>query len=286
MKRLLLIVFALFLASCSPEKFIDENNHIHSLAFDPTEPGVMYIATHYYLEKMNLETGAKEQIGEYGQDYMGFVIASDGTFYSSGHSLDVPNVGIRKSTDKGKTWTTLAYEEVDFHDITVSYANPKMIYAWSTPPEPFLTVSRNGGESWEKVVPQGLPGEIISLAANHRNNTIVYAGTLYGLFVSEDEGKNWKKEESVGTVPVISIAAYPISEHELTIATPEVVMRSLKERTIWKNLEFQQKEEIMVFLIVYPTLIGPHGVYGVTKHGKIYHHEERYGGQDWNEILR
>ena len=136
------LFLSFFISSCAPgnsqggisgEKIVEDKNHIHALAFDLTQPGVMYVATHYYLEKIDLQTGRREQLGKYGDDYMGFVIAGDGMFYASGHSPQVANVGIRKSADKGKTWETLAYEGYDFHDMTVSSATDiQNVYAWST----------------------------------------------------------------------------------------------------------------------------------------------------------
>ncbi len=280
---LLAMASLIFLFSCSPKtsfSLVEEGNHIHSLAFDPTEGEIMYLATHYYLEKINLKTGEKQRFGQ-GQDYMGFVITSDGTFYASGHSPEVPNVGIRKSTDKGKTWTTLAYEGVDFHDMAISYANPKVIYAWSTPPEEFLTFSRDGGETWERISEMnGLQGSIFALEADEQQPEKLYAGTLFGLFISEDGGKNWVAEDSLKSVPIVALVDDPLQEGKLTVATADKILQTVDEGKTWQGIaeEFDQKKEVILF---FTTDQKTGKVYGVSKHSKVYVFEEG----KWSEFL-
>lgn len=284
-----LSIFLLLLFSCSPKtsfSLVEEGNHIHSLTFDPTEEGVMYIATHHYLEKINLETKQRERIGRSGDDFMGFVIASDGTFYASGHSPQVANVGIRKSTDKGKTWTTLAYEGVDFHDMAISYANPKVIYAWSTPPEEFLTVSRDGGETWERVSEmQEIKGNIFALEADEQQPEKLYAGTLFGLFISEDGGKNWVAEDSLKSVPIVALADDPLQEGKLTVATADKILQTVDGGKTWQDItgNFNQKEEMFIFLA---TDLATEKVYGVTKHSKVYVFEKENSEEEkeWKDF--
>ena len=293
MKWLGFIAVLFFVLSCAPSpEIIEEGNHIHALAFDPTEPGAMYVATHHYLEKWDLGTGKKERLGN--DDYMGFVIASDGTFYSSGHSLAVSNVGIRKSSDKGRTWQTVAYEGIDFHDMVVDYYDPKQIYAWSTPPDSFLAAYNQWTDQWQNITPLGLPGEILSLAAEQVSSedverdqwalTTVYAGTLYGLFFSVDGGRTWKQDTTLENVPVIAIADTLAVDGVLTVATPDHILQKIekneggKRERAWQDItaNFNQKKEGITFL----TTADRVAVYGVTKHSKIY----RYLEGNWEEV--
>lgn len=283
MKKILILVvssfllFSALLTSCSFQKNSEKNNHIHTIVFDPTEENTFYLATHYYLEKHF--QGKKEQVGSYGDDLMGFVIASDGSFYASGHSPSVNNVGIRKSTDKGKTWQTLAYEGLDFHEISMSYATPLVIYAWSTPPREFLTISRDGGKTWQEVKTEGLKGTVFSLTADHQLPTRIYAGTLYGLFVSNNEGKNWQEVPALKNNPVIAIADAPTIEGTLYVATQQGVFVTKNEGIFWEKLN--NGLEDITENILGGLAINPHSeeIYGITKHSTIY----RYEGELWKE---
>src|SRR3989338_1861097 len=143
---MVMLIVGVLLFSCSPA--IEKENHIHSLAFDPTEEGTLYKATHYYIEKE--KNGQRERVGV-DNDYMGFVIAGDGTFYSSGHSAPIPNVGIRRSTDQGNSWQVIAYKGMDFHDIAISYADPSIIYAYSSGGVLIFIVSKDQGKTWMEI---------------------------------------------------------------------------------------------------------------------------------------
>ena len=273
MKLILIFVstfLLLFLTSCTLSEE-NEENHIHSIAFDTTEPGILYSATHFYIEKINLETGEKERFGK--DDYMGFVITADGTFYSSGHSEAIGNVGIRKSTDKGRSWEILSYRGRDFHDMAVSYSDNNKVYAWSTPPEVFLTKSNDGGKTWTN---EGntLEMDVFALAADHQQSNRLYAGTLYGLFVSEDEGKTWNK--FTFDTPITAVVDDPINENKITVAIPDKGILQTINGKDWISLNYPG-EEAVVFLTVEPS---SGDIYLVNEHNAIF----SYNGK-WNKIL-
>ncbi len=294
---LILLSFLFLSTSCSvkenfsekeqSESLIEEENHIHTIAFDPSQAGVMYLATHYYLKKVNMENKEEEEIGKYGNDYMGFLITSNGKFYSSGHSKEIPNVGIRVSQDKGKSWQTLAYEGYDFHEMATSYADPQTLYALSTPPEEFLAISKDGGVTWKGLYDnedneemQGLRGSIFALEADKQKPERLYAGTLFGLFISENGGKNWTSEKTLQNIPIIAITDHPLDESKIILATPDQILQSRDGGNTWQEITFafNQKEELIVFLSSDPAT---GKIYGVTKHSKIYVFEE---GKEWEEF--
>ena len=267
-----IIVFLLILG-CQPR--VEEENHFHSLAFDQTTSGELYIATHHFLERHQ-----DQEIIRLGRDdYMGFVISKDGTFYSSGHSSRVPNVGIRKSMDKGKTWQTLAYEGFDFHDMTVTYANPDIIYAWSTPPEELLVVSKDAGQTWNEIETY-FQQDLYSLAADHQQENKLYAGSLLGLFVSEDYGITWKERENVRNTTILSIADDPITTGTTYLSTfSRGILRTVDDGNTWEEINEglpASKENPLLFLTVDPTT---GEVWGFTR----YHEFFRYDGQ-WNKM--
>lgn len=274
---LIITLLSIALISCQPLEKKENQNHIHSVAFDPTEEGVLYLGTHYFLEKY---TGTqKEQIGRYGDDFMGFVIAQDGSFYSSGHSPTVRNVGIRKSTDKGQTWTTLAYEGLDFHDMASSYADPNVVYAWSTPP-PFLTISTDGGKTWNEKG-NTLGKDLYALAADHQNAAILYAGTLFGLFISEDQGKMWQEVLPLVNYPILAVADDPKKEGVTYVSTyNNGILKTTDNGITWSEMNNglpRGKENAVGILTVNPHNASE--VWGATAHGQIY----QYGGSLWEK---
>lgn len=266
------------LLSCSPPQQEPEN-HLHSLAFDPTEPGVLYLATHYYLEKY--ENGKREQIGIYGDDFMGFSIAKDGSFYSSGHSPVIPSVGIRKSTDGGKSWQIIRYEGLDFHDLAVSYANPKIMYAWSTPPENMLVRSKDAGKTWEEV-DTDFRQSLFALAADHQQENKLYAGTLSGLFISEDYGKTWREKAELKNTAIFAIADDSKNAGVMYLSTHNRgILRTTDGGDSWREINRglpAVEGNPLIFLTVNP--YNAVEIFGFTKHSEIF----KYDGTEWEEI--
>lgn len=259
---LLVVAFLLTFAIREQNSMVEEN-HIHVIAYDPTDPSSLYIATHYVLERKGAES--KEQVGERGDDFMGLVIALDGTFYSSGHLPTGENVGIRKSADKGKTWEILAYEGEDFHNMAISYATSSVVYAWSTPPTEFLTMTHDAGKHWQ-IVSTPFNRSIFALAADHQNSSILYAGAVSGLYVSFDSGMSWNATSVKG--PVVAIADDAINGGVMYVSQQNGVFRSRDDAKTWESFnEGLSNNDIVVFLAV-----NPHNsdVVALTKHGRVY----------------
>lgn len=273
---ILMITVSLLLLSCSPSK-IEEDNHIHTLVFDPTDAGTFYLATHFYLEKHT--ANSIEIVGPNGEDYMGLVISKDGEFYSSGHSPKIANVGIRKSVDKGNTWQILEYEGLDFHDMTVSYANPSLIYAWSTPPSELLVISKDSGKSWEEIGTE-FQQSLFALAADHQQENRLYAGALSGLFISENYGGTWERKDELKNITILAIADDLLQAGKIYLSTYQKgVLVTEDEGETWKelNLGLDFSEDPLLTLAVDPFL---GKIYGVTKHNLIY----RYDGVSWEIV--
>jgi len=120
--------------------------------------------------------------------------------------------GLYKSTDAGKTWHKILYvnDETGCADIIVHPTKPNIILAsfWQFRRKPFafssggpgsgLFKSLDGGKTWNKII-AGLPagdfGRIV-LTLNPAKPSQILAiveAKAAALFVSDDEGDNWKK---------------------------------------------------------------------------------------------
>lgn len=193
------IVFALVLsaAACGggagPEEAATAFVHIHGLGVDPSDPDGLWVATH-----RGLIQGTKDGNWTYASrdrnDHMGFTLdPGTGTLFRSGHPEEGGTLGVEASTD-GENWRRLAdvaSPPVDFHAMTVSFADPKAMYGWDSGGRGLFR-SPDGGNRWEQISPRGLPDQIFALAAPGAAG-VVLAGTPAGLFRSDDAAASWRK---------------------------------------------------------------------------------------------
>jgi len=151
----------------------------------------LYLATHQGLFKKSSDSGWIP-VGSDRSDFMGFTIGNrEGVMYSSGHPPSMGgNLGFRKSTDSGVTWQTISpvtNSPVDFHAMTASAADANIIYG-SPGGGSSLYMTADEGRTWKTV---SIPDRIISLAAHPSDRNVVFAGTVSGLFSSNNQGKEW-----------------------------------------------------------------------------------------------
>ncbi|HEX2136749.1 MAG TPA: exo-alpha-sialidase [Microvirga sp.] len=183
---------------------LPRHTHIHGLAVDRQDPSKLLIATHHGLFRAGPD-GTAERISEV-QDFMGFNPhpRDPDTLYASGHPRTGGNLGFIASTDRGHTWRQIspgANGPVDFHQMTVSPADPNTIYgAYGG-----LQISRDGGKTWKLVGPT--PDKLIDLAASAKSAGTLYAATEAGLLISTDAGTTWTP--LLGGAPVSLVEVTP-----------------------------------------------------------------------------
>lgn len=152
----------------------------------------LYLATHQGLFKKNVDSGWMP-VGSDRSDLMGFSIgSSEGVMYSSGHPPSMGgNLGFRKSIDSGVTWQTISpvtNPPVDFHAMTASKADENVLYG-SPGSGSSLYMTSDEGRTWKTI---SVPDRIISLAAHPSDRNVAFAGTVSGLFSSNNQGNDWK----------------------------------------------------------------------------------------------
>lgn len=176
-------------ASGAEEMPLTELSHIHGIGFDASEPGSILLATHYGVYRASPD-GVAETVSTDANDYMGFSPdPGDRTrLLASGHPAQGGDMGVIISTDGGVTWQKIAdgvEGPVDFHAMTISRADPKVIYGLHGG----VQVSRDGGITWN-MAGRG-PDRVIDLAASPADPDMVYAATVGGLMRSDDAGETW-----------------------------------------------------------------------------------------------
>lgn len=195
----LLIVIAVFFfkstdSTVSPNEEnaltpVSSFSHSHGIAVDVNDSKKLYIATHEGLYLLEEDTNLY-RIGRSRDDLMGFTShpTDSNTFFSSGHPVRGGNIGFQKTTDGGVTWERISAGlggPVDFHSMTVSEANPNIVYGFFNSK---LQRSIDGGKSWEYASGTISP---LSLSTDYTEENTVYAATRNGVQVSKNQGDDW-----------------------------------------------------------------------------------------------
>jgi hypothetical protein len=263
-------------------------NHIHGLGYDGHNER-LFVATHYgmFIRK----GGELYQVGMNRDDFMEFSLhpSDANTIYTSGHPADGGNMGVMKSEDGGisfkQIFRGLSGETVDFHSMTISPANPLILYGAF---QGRLYRSRDGGKKWEFASARGLPAQgpcwgAPCLTANSRDERAVYAGTPQGLLVSKDFGESWSLlSGQLGAVAGVGIdASNP--DRVFAFANNVGVAVSQDGGKSWqaqnKGIILSQRE--FVFAFAFDTNNSGH-VYAATPE-QIFRSTD--AGENWETIL-
>lgn len=172
---------------------------------------------------------------------------------------------INISEDDGNSWRqinrfpgvpeyTYVYDLIaDKHDVNTVYAvfnNHK-----SGDFKPYIYRSNDKGKTWSNISGNLPEGAVYALCQDHVKQGLLFAGTEYGVFVTLDSGKNWKRLNA--GLPTINVRDMAIQEREndLVLATfgrgfyvmdNYAPLRELTESNISKAAHlFEVKDAIM-----------------------------------------
>ncbi|MDP1731984.1 MAG: exo-alpha-sialidase [Devosia sp.] len=205
-KRLLALAVAILSASAvvaEQSVAIRDVAHIHGVGFDPKDPSRVLLATHFGVFKASAD-GTADRVSTTRDDFMGFttVPGNDDLLVASGHPETGGNLGFMVSEDGGVNWRQVsegAIGPVDFHALTVSPANPNVLYGLYRG----IQSSRDGGQTWT-MVGSG-PDSVIDLAASSTDENTLFAATGAGLHGSRDGGKTWRLIGPAAPVTMVEI---------------------------------------------------------------------------------
>ncbi len=265
-------LLGLSLASLAEEALpLGQLSHIHGIAVNPADTRQLYLATHHGVFLASPD-GTAVAVSESRDDFMGFSPhpTEAGTFYGSGHPAGGGNLGFIASTDGGRTWRQLSpgvKGPVDFHAMTVSRADPAVIYGTHGG----LQVSRDGGHSWALVGP--LPGRVLDIAAPEGDPDTLYAATAEGLLVSDDGGRSWQPAY-MRRAPTSMVEAGA----EGTVYAFMLGVGLVKSQSMgWTRLNDGFGEDYILHLAEDPT--DASRLYAATRKGALLRSED--GGRTW-----
>ncbi|WP_328346635.1 F510_1955 family glycosylhydrolase [Streptomyces violaceus] len=197
-------------------------SHIHGLGLDPADER-LYVATHEGVYTPDA-SGEPELVGDSKDDFMGFIVAGDKTFYASGHPTSGGNKGLIKSTDAGETWNSLSLSgESDFHALESAHGT---VYGYDSTNG--LVRTTKGGVSWK----DGARLEALDIAVGPGDPGVVLATTAEGVARSSDGGETF----APGKGPVMAFLSWTAKDGLYGIDTSGGLNRSTDGGTTWKKV--------------------------------------------------
>lgn len=119
---------------------------------------------------------------------------------------------IRKTTDGGETWRTSLHvpDATGLSSVAIDHRNPDTVYAGSTGKGGYIWVSRNAGDSWEKVNENFNFTNIHVMTVDPINPNVAYAGIWGGgTFKTTDGGQSWNQLPNDPTISSSAILVDP-----------------------------------------------------------------------------
>lgn len=177
-----------------------------------------------------------------------------GTLY-----LGTTNSIIYESADEGASWHRLAKldssDDLVIDHILVDPVNHSLMYAaaWRFDhPDGGLWVSQDAGKNWREI--QGLHGQSIrAFAQAPSDHNILFAGTLQGVFRSDDAGVTWKQISPPGSTEiheVESLAIDPRNPDVVYAGTWHLPWKTRDGGAHWFNIKQGVIDDSDVFSII------------------------------------
>ena len=175
--------------------------------------------------------------------------------------LGTTNSWLYESFDEGATWHRLA--KLDRSDgfvidnILVDSAHPKTLYvgAWKDPSDGGVWTSYDAGRTWtETPYLKGQP--VYALAQAPSDPSVLYAGTLKGVYRSGDSGATWNlisPAESREIHEIESLAIDPRDANVVYAGTWHLPWKTMNGGKSWRNI----KQGLIVDSDVFSIVVDP-----------------------------
>jgi photosystem II stability/assembly factor-like uncharacterized protein len=166
---------------------------------------------------------------------------------------------IQVTENDGGEWRKIdGIKEVPEHtyvnDVKASLHDENVVYAVfnnhkSGDFKPYIYKSISKGKSWEKIT-NGLPerGSVYSIAEDHVDSKILFAGTEFGIFVTVDGGSNWLALK--GGLPTVAVRDIDIQreQNDVVLATFGRGFWVLDDYSALREINAEAKAKDAVFL--------------------------------------
>jgi photosystem II stability/assembly factor-like uncharacterized protein len=185
--------------------------------------------------------------------------------YTSGHRGNFPG-GFFKSSDGGITWKEakeLSGESV--HSMVQATDDPNYLFVGTLTG---VWVSKDSGDSWEKIKSDTLPVNVDSMAIDPRRKSTIYAGTWWRAYKSTDSGKSWRlvKDGMIDDSDVFAINIDPRNADHIIASACSGIYESLNGGERWAKIQgIPAQSRRTRDILQHPTIAGM--VYAATTEG-------------------
>ncbi len=200
--------------------------------------------------------------------------------------LGTTNSRLYESKDEGATWHRLAKLDAEdgfvLDSIVVDTADPSTLYvgAWKDSDGGGLWISHDAGKSWSQCDAfKGRP--VHALVQAPSDPKILIAGTLTGVFRSEDAGANWEQISPEGDKEIHeieSLAVDPANPEIIYAGTWHLPWKTTNGGKTWRNI----KQGLIVDSDVFSIIVDPEhsktvylsacsGIYKSENAGVLFH---------------
>ena len=175
--------------------------------------------------------------------------------------LGTTNSWLYESFDEGATWHRLA--KLDRSDgfvidnIIVDSAHPKTLYvgAWKDPSDGGVWTSHDAGRTWTET--PSLKGQpVYALAQAPSDPSVLYAGTLKGVYRSGNSGATWNPISPAGSREIHEIESLAIDPRDANVVyagTWHLPWKTMNGGKSWRNI----KRGLIVDSDVFSIIVDP-----------------------------
>lgn len=169
---------------------------------------------------------------------------------------------IYQSTDGGSSWSRLArlgpQDNLVVDSLVVDRSNPRTLFAgvWVMDhPDGGVYISHDGGRSWTES--RGMDGQsVLALAQARSNPNELIAGTLRGVYRSDDKGLHWREISPPGSAEIHEVESIAIDPYDGGIVyagTWHLPWKTMDGGTTWRSI----KQGLIVDSDVFSMIVDP-----------------------------